>query len=136
MQNLEEIYKQFRYYSYEEFLDAQTLLHLVVINFKEGRMPETWRYQDFSIFIQLKDRFKTLPLGYEESPLYSNKEERKQGHREFVQWKKLFTYFILLTSYVESSAQVEEYFDTSLMPHANEKGEISLEEFIKVKINS
>lgn len=74
-------------------------------------MPEAWRFQDFSVFIMIKDRFKTMPLGYEDSPLYSLKDERKEIQREFVNWKKVFTYFLLLSSYIQSRNSIIEYCD-------------------------
>lgn len=95
VENLRNIYNEFRFYSYEEYLDSQTLIHLIVLNFKRGRIPTSWRYEDFGSFMNWTKKFKTKPLGVDSSPLYQRAETRG-SQREFVNWKKIFTYFVLL----------------------------------------
>jgi hypothetical protein len=63
--DLEQLYREMRYYSFEEYLDGQTFIHLIVLSMKENRVPNAWRFFDFSTFNNIVKRFKITPLGHE-----------------------------------------------------------------------
>lgn len=65
IEDIEHFYKDMRYYSFEEYLDGQTFIHLVVLALKENRAPNAWRFFDFSAFNSIVRNFKVTPLGHE-----------------------------------------------------------------------
>ena len=81
----------------------------MVLGYKEGTIPKEWRYLDFAVFMQIAQVFKIKPLGANDSPVYSRPGEIDAEKRDFVNWKKLFTYFVLLRSEVPSSNALALY---------------------------
>ncbi len=92
---LEHFYRDFRYHAFEEYIDGQTLMHLLVLAFQTPkRVPTRWRYYDFTIFNELIEKFKISPPGHSEEEHYANTSI--ENAREFVDWKKLLTVFTLI----------------------------------------
>lgn len=60
---LEHLYTDFRFHAYNEFLDGQTFAHLVLLAFQENRVPTSWRYYDFNLFLQIIQKFQVVPPG-------------------------------------------------------------------------
>lgn len=72
---------------------------------KENRLPLRWRYFDFSNFNNLLKRFQVIPLGHEDNSntlFNSNEDEDNKTKREFIDWKSIFTMFILLQTSIEN----------------------------------
>lgn len=71
-QHLTKYHHEFRYHSQDEFLDSEVFINLMVLAFKEGRIPEQWRYVEFGKILLLKEKMKIKPIGAEEqSPMYN-----------------------------------------------------------------
>lgn len=125
---LDHFYKDFRYYSFDEYLDGQTFIHMIVVAFQENRVPGKWRFYDFSVFTKMIKNVMVIPDGqYDLSkPLYSQRNENENSEREFLDWKKILTMFILLHSNFDyNSCNIDEY-KNSLDSIVNEKEEVSL----------
>jgi hypothetical protein len=112
----------------------------MVLAFKEGRVPEQWRYVEFGKILLLQERMKIKPIGAEEqSPMYnivSNEDQRFDSaravqDRSFVDWKKILTYFILLASPIPNDEELALY-EKELLKFSNDRQEINLSDFIKV----
>jgi hypothetical protein len=64
---LEHFYIDFRYHSFNEYLDGQTFIHLLVLAFQTPkRVPNRWRFYDFNIFNQMIEKFSILPPGQQD----------------------------------------------------------------------
>lgn len=119
--DLEGIYKQLRFHSYEECIDEQTFIHLMVLSYKEGTIPIQWRFKDIAFIIRLAQKYR---VNYDSSP-------KKKGHgpdRQFVNWKIIFTIFLLL----ECQAQGDEC-RTYIESLTKDRETIQMEELIQVR---
>ena len=104
---LEQFYKEFRYYSFEEYLDGDTFIHLLVLAFQsQNRLPNRWRFYDFGIFNEMISKFSILPPGQQDEH-YANTSVEKS--REFVDWKKILTVFTLLMAPLPSDDSLNDY---------------------------
>jgi len=56
--HLETLYKELRYQSSQEYLDADSFLNTVVLTFQRGNIPFSWRYMDFKKIYNLINQFK------------------------------------------------------------------------------
>ena len=90
-------------------LDQQTFINLMVVAFRQGRVPLVWKYLDFSKINSLCQKFSILPLmgqnpGQNDSPkMYQQKSglnQNSQGAhtRQWVNWQTILTHFALLGS--------------------------------------
>ena len=58
------------------------------------RVPNRWRYYDFTVFNQLIEKFSVLPPG-QDAETYANTSV-DMSRRDFVNWKKLLTALTLI----------------------------------------
>jgi hypothetical protein len=62
---LNNFYTDFRYHSYEEYLDGSTFIHSILLSFQtQGKVPARWRYYDFTIFNQMIQKVVIVPPGH------------------------------------------------------------------------
>jgi hypothetical protein len=50
---LNAFYQDFRYHAYEQFLDGQTFIHIMVLAYQNKRVPFRWRYYDYGVFNEM-----------------------------------------------------------------------------------
>ncbi len=107
---LEHFYKDFRYHAFEEYLDGQTFIHLMVLAFQSSkRVPKRWRYYDFTIFNQIIEKLSVRPPGLDEET-YANSSI--ESTREFVDWKKLMTLFTLIMAPMPDEHDLQDYAES------------------------
>ena len=125
--DLESLYKDILYYSFDQYLDGQTFIHLIVLNLKENRVPIAMRYFDFSAFNSLVRRFKVNPIGHQVESLYTHRDETQvQIQRDFLDWRVVLTMMILLQTRFGDSTEEIDVYHQELRVAAGEKDEISL----------
>jgi hypothetical protein len=111
---LEGFYQDFRYHAFEEYLDGQTFIHMLVLAFQTPkRVPNRWRYYDFTIFNQMIEKFSILPPGQDAESYANNSIDQT---REFVDWKKFLTVLTLLMAPLPDQQDLEAY-QASLEKH-------------------
>ena len=122
---LDHFYKDLRYYSFDEYLDGQTFIHMIVLALQENRVPARWRFNDYGVFFRMVKKLKVIPDGHESShaAMYGQHDD-EANERDFMNWKKLMTMFVLLRTPMVYSSDIDDY-SQELSSIANEKGEIT-----------
>ncbi|CDW87464.1 mitogen-activated protein kinase organizer [Stylonychia lemnae] len=138
IEHLEILYKDFRQYAFDRYLDGQTFIHIIVLSLKENRVPGSWRCLEFSSFNNILRRYTVKPLGMDDDyskPIYSSRDQDglAQVERQFVDWKKILTMFILLQTNMGDDQESLNEYGEQLRELANERGEISQEDFLKAE---
>lgn len=106
---LNNFYTDFRYHSYEEYLDGATFINSVLLAFQgQGKVPTRWRYYDFTIFNQMIQKLVVIPPGLSNQDTYSNAQSQVEK-RELVNWKKLMTMLTLIMSPMADLETLDKY---------------------------
>jgi len=124
------MYKQFKSNAYEELLDSQTFLSLIIGNYQSYTVPQRWRNLPFQSMLDLVSKFAASPLtndGESGKNLFGSSGERVQ----FVNWKKMFALMALASSSIPSDEKLQTY-GSELAYYGSL---ISLENFKNVSFN-
>ena len=93
-------------------IEQQTFINMLVIAFRQGKIPLTWKYESFSNIVALSHKFAVMPLfgptqDLNESPkMYQSKlgahpdtsNPSMNSSSSFVNWKTALTFFALMGS--------------------------------------
>jgi hypothetical protein len=128
IKTLQLMYEQFTSTAFEEFLDSQTFLTLIIGNYQSYSLPQRWRNLSFQAMLDLVNKFAASPLTNDgengKSPFGESSGDRVQ----FVNWKKLFVLIALASSQIPTDQLIKTYA-TNLAHHGSI---ISLENFKNV----
>ena len=97
-------------------LEQQSFINMLVIAFRQGRIPLTWKYEPFSNISSLSQKLAVIPLtaptqGDNESPkMYQSKlgqASSSSGHpHSWINWKTALTFFALMNSPLPSEEEL------------------------------
>ena len=108
---LNNFYTDFRYHSYEEYLDGATFIHSILLAFqRQGLVPTRWRYYDFTIFNQMIQKVAIVPPGVKLDRDGFNVEQR-----QFINWKSILTMFALIMSPIPDKEALDKYEDSFII---------------------
>jgi hypothetical protein len=100
---LNNFYTDFRFHSYEEYLDGSTFIHSILLAFQtQGKVPSRWRYYDFTIFNQMIQKVVIVPPG-----LKLDRDGFNVEQRELINWKAMVTMFALIMSPMADSETLD-----------------------------
>jgi hypothetical protein len=105
------MYDQFSFTGFEELLDSQTFLTLIIGNYQSYSLPQRWRNLPFQSILDLVNKFAASPLTNDgesgKSPFETN------GDRvQYVNWKKIFVLIALASSAIPSEQVLQTYKTT------------------------
>jgi len=103
-------------------LDSQTFVNLMVVAFRQGRVPLTWKYVNFDKISGLISKFAVMPLvgqnsGENDSPMMY---KPKQGlglssngftginSRTWIDWQTVITFFALMNSCIPNEKDLAQ----------------------------
>jgi len=101
-----------------------------------GTLPNAWRYVQFDSVKQLLRKFQAAPLADTANQtgqvaLFRRHSSRGMLEREFVDWRKVFTFLLLISGPIPSEEQKKQYFD-ELRNYADEQGLLDQKKFLKI----
>lgn len=124
-----------------KYLDAQTFIHIIVQALQENKVPLRWRTFEFRQFNNLVKQFKIEPLGKQSynQNIYSSRDHddsNKQGQREFVDWRRALSSFLLMTvDWTYFNQNLNELND-KLHSFSDERQQLSIDTFVQVSFKS
>lgn len=112
---LTSFYNDFRRNAaFDNVLDAQTFMTLLITGIQSNRVPKAWSYMPFEKFGLFAKKFKKAPLS-DDNALGDEEQEAlfsalsQDDARQFVDWKLIMVTFVLLNSPKPTMAQLTEY---------------------------
>lgn len=85
----------------------QTYIHNIVLLFQSDSLPRAWRQFDITTFNAVAQSLKVEVPG-QESTIYSS-AQAGPAQREFFDWRKLMTMFILIGAPMAENSQLTDY---------------------------
>ena len=125
-------------------LEQQTFINHLVIAFRHGSIPLTWKYEPFEKISNFSQRFQITPL---QGPTQNDNESPKmyqsklglaatgtQGHsNHWINWKMALTFFALLNSPFPTEGELAAL--RVKLTDAGTEQHVTKEQFIKVSYN-
>lgn len=110
---LQHFYQSFVKNSYQEYMEVQTFTHLMVVTFQQG--IDIWRYYSFQVFNnKIAKKFKVTPPGQKVLSPYDPQKSNAALVREYINWKRLMTMFILISSPLPTRQDIQTYHEKLL----------------------
>jgi hypothetical protein len=117
---LEFLFSQMAKSAFNEYIEINSFLHILLVAVRDHMTPEVWRWIDFSKFNECALNFKVepsqVPIASKEDPgkeLLFKEDTHKwevENSQTYVNWKEIMVYFILLHSRLPSKENFESMF--------------------------
>jgi hypothetical protein len=121
-----------------DLLDEQSFVNLMMLAFRQGKIPYIWRFMSIDCVHKMAKRFRqqalpVIALGSDEPSEYQTKFNQSMSKsyqsdqsRHWVNWKQILLHFILLNTPEPSSEDVEN-LRLSLLEASNGRDYITCE---------
>ena len=97
-------------------LEQQTFINMLVIAFRQGRVPLTWKYEPFASISAFSQKFAVTPLRgpneidslkmYQHTKLGQAAASSPAATHSWVNWKTALTFFALINSPLPSEQEL------------------------------
>lgn len=110
---------------------------MIITNMQADMLPNTWRYISFDNIKNLLLKFKAVPMSDTKNQtgqvaLFRRHSSYSMAEREFIDWRKIYTFLLLISTPIPSKDQKREYFERLKENADAETGLITIRKFLKV----